>query len=430
MADFNFTQISNNNGFYNLFVESSINDAGTVTFEAIERTCESIGGDCLQIGTTTPPAAIFTGNGDGSTTFIVDRSSYGGFSGYNSAVFFSPSTNNAGTTVLAASAYNSGQLIVPGPTAVLSGSGGGSTNTVAYSSTPFSITLVDPNVPFDVNNLAATGEFVSAPTINNAGTVAFVAGQNGETGIYSTSSGGAITIADTSGPLSNFYVGGLYVTRNANPFSAYTLPTINDSGTVAFNAGLDTGGRGIFTGSGGDLTTIADTTSGRFTYFSSPTLNDSGTVAFNAGLTTGGSSIFTSSDGNLTTIADTSGSFNSFISDVAINEPGNVAFLADLDNGTTGIFTGSDSGFNEVIAVGDTLGGSTVTQLRISRNGLNDAGQIAFDAVLADGTQRVFRADPIAVPESGSSALFALAILGMVGIRWRRRMQFAKHARH
>ena len=430
MADFTFTPISNSNGPYKLFVESSINDAGTVAFEGIQSYCESIGGDCLQVGTTTPPAAIFTGNGNGSTTTIIDKSSYGGFSGYNSATFFAPSINNAGTTAFAASVYNSGQLVVPGPTAVLSGSGG-PINTVAYSSQPFSFALVNPNGnPNDFSNYGAAGNFVTAAIINNAGTVAYVKGQNGETGIYSTTRGGATTtIADTSGPLSNFYNGGFFVTRNANPFSAYTLPDINDQGTVAFNATLDTGGRGIFTGNGQQTTKIADTSEG-FTYFSSPSINDSGTLAFNAGLNTGDSAIFASTDGKLTTIADTSGSFSSFRSDVAINELGKVAFLADLDNNSRGLFTGSkDLGFKEVIAVGDTLGGSTVTQLRISRNGLNDAGQIAFDAVLADGSQSIFRAEPVPEPSDGIISVLALAIFSMVGYRWRRRIRFAKHTR-
>ena len=105
MADFTFTPISNSSGFYKLFVESSINDAGTVTFEGIQGYCTSIGGDCLQVGTTTPPGAIFTSNGNGSTTTIIDKSTDGGFSGYNSATFFAPSINNAGTTAFAASAY-------------------------------------------------------------------------------------------------------------------------------------------------------------------------------------------------------------------------------------------------------------------------------------------------------------------------------------
>lgn len=73
-------------------------------------------------------------------------------------------------------------------------------------------------------------------------------------------------IADNSGPFIDF----------GFPFG----PSINDSGTVAFAAFLNTGRRGVFTGSGGATTTIADSR-GLFDTFSPfVSLNDSGTVAF------------------------------------------------------------------------------------------------------------------------------------------------------
>jgi hypothetical protein len=47
------------------------------------------------------------------------------------------------------------------------------------------------------------------------------------------------------------------------PFSFFGDLALNDLGTVAFLAGLDAGGDGIFTGSGGPTTTIADTSGPR-----------------------------------------------------------------------------------------------------------------------------------------------------------------------
>ena len=72
----------------------------------------------------------------------------------------------------------------------------------------------------------------------------------------------------------------------SGPFGEFrTTPSLNNSGTVAFFAILDTGERGVFTGSGGPTTTIADE-GGRFIELppSSPSLNESGTVAFSARL--------------------------------------------------------------------------------------------------------------------------------------------------
>jgi len=443
MASFDFTPLSSSNELDGRFANPSINDTGTVTYEGFEGVCTTVGGDCLQTGTNTPPNAIYTTTSDGLTTKVVDRSSYDGFSGYNSGVFFSASTNNSGTTVSAVSGFNSGQLIAGGPSAVITRTDNGPINNVAYSGTTFGINLINPAAGFtDTGNLAAAGEFASAPSINNAGTVAYIAGHDGTVSLYTkTSYGTTTTIADTSANsnLKDFYLGGVDVQRGKGPFAAYTLPGLNDQGTVAFNADLKSGGKGIFSGNGGTLTTIADTTSGQFTKFSVASSNNNGQVAFDAGLADGGSALYISQGGKLTTLADTNGLFKDLTkSDVALNQKGQVAFLADLDNGTTAIFDGPDPIANKVISVGDKFGDYTVQALFISHDGLNDAGQIAFEATIVDGngnvTEQIFRADPNAnptpVPEPSSIPLLGVAILGMVAYRWRRRKQFAKQVQH
>ena len=69
------------------------------------------------------------------------------------------------------------------------------------------------------------------------------------------------------------------VADSSGPFNDVGLPVLNNSGTVAFGAGLDMGGSGIFTGSGGSTTTIVDT-SGPFADLRGYSLNNDGTVAF------------------------------------------------------------------------------------------------------------------------------------------------------
>ncbi len=192
----------------------------------------------------------------------------------------------------------------------------------------------------------------------------------------------------------------------------------NDQGTVAFYASLDSGGSGIFAGSGGALTTIADS-SGFLSGFGSPMLNDVGTVIFQADLDVGEQGIFTGSGGALTTVADTSGSFSEFGRGFGINNRGTVVFGASLDAGGTGIFTGSDPARDKVIATGDPLFGSTVTELNLGIFGMiNNSDQLAFFARLADGTEGVFRADlesePAPVPESAS--LLGLLTVGAIGV--------------
>lgn len=383
MAEFSFTRISDST--YSRYSAASINDNGTVAFEAFQ-TADS------------PPAAIISGSG-GPTTTVSDLT----ISGYNT--LFSPTINNAETTVFASAGFGFG-----GPrTGILSSSDG----TLAY------------NTPFSVGPSGyAGGNFVTAPTINNLGTVAYVAGENGLTSIKTYDNGVVTTIADSSGSISDFFVG-LNVGRGSGPFSIYTLPAINDRGTVAFNAGLDAGGSSIITGSSMELTTIADT-SGDISSFSSPVINNSQTVAFTATLDAGGSAIYTGEGGQLNTIADTNGLFGAFTSDTAFNDQGMVAFRAVLDDGGIGIFTGADPLGDKAIAVGDSLFGSTVTDVSIARNGLNEIGHIAFSATLADGTTAIARAEPVPEPSDGISVL-ALGFLFLLGWRWRQQKQSPRH---
>lgn len=146
------------------------------------------------------------------------------------------------------------------------------------------------------------------------------------------------------------------------------------------------------------MTTIVN-----FTSVSAPEINDAGVIAY----TEGGGLVRIWSAGTTTTIADTSGPFSS-IGSPALNNLGEVAFLADLDLGGKGIFTVS-SPAAKVIQTGGPLFGSTVTQLFFFR-GLDDAGQVAFKATLADGRQAIVRADPVvAVPVPEPSSLLLAA---------------------
>ncbi|MEQ9668693.1 DUF7453 family protein [Coleofasciculus sp. G2-EDA-02] len=210
-------------------------------------------------------------------------------------------------------------------------------------------------------------------TINNEGSVFF---HELYFGVFTSDGVNRTTIAERSGALEYF---------------SGTL-ALNNKGNVAFGAYFDDWGSGIFTGNGDSTTLIADT-NGLFRNFGTLSLNDSDTLAFAASLDDGSAGIFTSSNGSITTIADTSGLFSGF-SNAAINNNGDVAFGAGLDTGESGIFTGTDPVADKVITIGDPLFGSTVTSLRFSNKGFNDAGQFAFFAELADGSSGIFRADP------------------------------------
>jgi len=210
--------------------------------------------------------------------------------------------------------------------------------------------------------------------INDQGTVAFRAIVNtpAVVGVFTGSGGAITTIAD----------------RTSGSFLDFGTPAINNEGTVAFYAFLGPGETGIFTASGGTITTIADT-SGLFSEIgngwpSNPAINDQGTVVFRASLRSGGDGIFASSGGVINTIADTNGPFSDFFyaASPAINNEGTVVFSAALDNGNEGIFASSGGAITTIAA--ETSGPNSCFYGGVPL--INNRGTVAFKAPLDTGS--------------------------------------------
>ena len=110
--------------------------------------------------------------------------------------------------------------------------------------------------------------------------------------------------------------------------------------------------------------------------------------------------IFVGSGGQVRTVVDSSGPFFNFLSSghPAINDKGQVAFFGILDNFQIGLFVGPDPVADRVILIGDPLDGSTVIGLSVFREYLNNAGQLVFTVLLADGRTEIIRADPVRKP--------------------------------
>src|SRR5262245_59247215 len=139
--------------------------------------------------------------------------------------------------------------------------------------------------------------------------------------------------------------------------------SINAQGAVAFIGNLNAGGQGVFTGNGGPLTTIVDTNQGfgsfgPFANFGGQvSINDNGTVAFFGQFQAGGAGIFSGRGGPLTLLADTSGVLSGIVGTAAINNQGTVAFVAGFRaSGRQGILT-SDHGTLITIADSGSFAG-------------------------------------------------------------------------
>ena len=353
------------------------------------------------------------------------------------------------------------------------------------------------------NMIDNTGPFTEFDSLalNNFGVVAFAANVlNNNAGVYRTDGVNVTTVADTTGPLELlsfidmndagqvafsaldpfvFNIWGIYrgdgnsvvtlADHTSWPFSEGTgqrieiwqLPSINNSGAVAFSAtggirGI-TAGSGIFSGTGGNLTTIAHAAGldGPAYYFTSTAeINSVGNVAFvgqsvvpdpisvlhRAG-------IFVGNGGTTTTVIAPGGAYDidttryfgfndegvvataaireegtdvlridgasveviagpyEDVHEVGLNNGGEVAFLAEFAPNTDGIFTGPDPLADRVIAEGDPLFGSTLLELKPSffsnnkwMDGPNESGQIAFRYKLADGREGIALATPAVDP--------------------------------
>jgi PKD repeat protein len=208
--------------------------------------------------------------------------------------------------------------------------------------------------------------------INTSGTVAFRADlRAGGAGVFTGKGGAVTTIADSS------------------RFSYLGDPVMTDAGAVVFWGRTNDGVEGIFASTGGVISTIVDNT-GEFASFGIlPSINASGSVAFSAYRDDNSSGVFLASGGVITTIADSSGAFSLFLPQVSINDKGTIVFSGILKDGRRGIFTGPDPVLNKVVVVGDQLFGGTVMDVAFFR-GLNNNNEIAFDYTLDTKVNGIF----------------------------------------
>ncbi|MBE3100271.1 MAG: PEP-CTERM sorting domain-containing protein [Planctomycetes bacterium] len=265
----------------------------------------------------------------------------------------------------------------------------------------------------------------SDPALNASGQAAFQAGLTGT----SDGSTGGIFRGDGSTTTAIAREKWAAPGTGGGTFAYLSYPALNASGQAAFYAELtgtsDGSSVGLFRGDGSTTVAIArekwaapGTGGGTFWYFSSAALNASGQAAFYASLTgtSDGSTqgIFRGDGSTLTAIARQKwaapgtggGTFSSFGSP-ALNASGQAAFYADLTGtagGTAdnvGIFLADEQERIVAVRKGDALEGSTVTAVGIlggldagGRSGLNDYGQVAYYAHLADGHYGVFLFTP------------------------------------
>ncbi len=381
------------NGTFSFFTDPILNNAGQIAFRSA--LTGTTGGALDDFG-------IY--RADGTTLTLIQREF--AFLGSLSNLSFPARFNDAGQVLYTATFT---PLFSTPIAQIRLGSDGGATTVIAAE---------DDAAP-DGNGTFSS--FDSGSALNASGQVAFSAlltgtagGTTDNAGIF-LGSGTAVTQVARAGQAAP---------DGNGSFSGFNFAELNASGQVAFQGfftgttGGITDNAGIFIGSGAAITQIARAGqpapdgNGSLSGLDNPVLNTSGQVAFSALLTgtAGGtnddSGIFLGSGGVVTQIAregqaapDGNGLFSSLGQIPALNAAGQIAFTASLTataGGTTddqGLFIADGFDTVQIARKGKAFAGSTISFLSIgdsttstARNGINDAGQVAYSTFLTDGS--------------------------------------------
>lgn len=230
-----------------------------------------------------------------------------------------------------------------------------------------------PSKSFTLTLIADTSDRFSdftpyVASINDHGVVAFQAAlRQGGTGVFTGQGGPIVTVADTTG--------GLFA-------SFYSHPDIDNNNSLSVYAEWLSGVQGVLVVREGRMSAMADTTSsfaciGPLGPTMSATANDQGAVAFRADMKSGGHGVFTATDGSIITVAD-SRLFREFHGLPVINSQGTVVFRADREEGQ-GIYASSGGALH---TIADT---SHLFEHLGSFPFVNDAGTVVFSATLKTG---------------------------------------------
>lgn len=225
-----------------------------------------------------------------------------------------------------------------------------------------------------LGDLAGIGP--AGPAMNDAGWIGLRATRgDGGAGMYLYGEGQRVTIAETGW------------------FSSFEgLPVVNRRGSVVIRANHPDGGQGIYLHRAGVLQPVVETGAvfqalGRF-----PDLDDDDAVVFAALRRDGRSGVHWAAGGWVDTVMGSGAGYTVFRG-ALIGGTGSVVGIASTEDTPLGVFGGPDPVRDRVVAVGDTLFGSTVTDLALNPVSGNQAGQLAIRLTLASGVQRIVRAD-------------------------------------
>jgi hypothetical protein len=228
------------------------------------------------------------------------------------------------------------------------------------------ITYTDIADTFNGSDNSQLGFF---PAINNAGQIAY-------TNLSTTTVEHVYLAPASPGPA-------LTILDGATGYNSFTSLSLNNTGTVAFGARYTTGpgapANGLFTGSGGALSTVADATTSIRPYSTgeTPRINDNGQLSFVGNAAT--QVIATKTGNTFATVVANDGHQFEFLYDDAINNAGQVAFNTDdyINSTNNGAFVYRYTPGAGLITVSRAASTTSVA--------INDNGFVAFQAAGGSG---------------------------------------------
>ena len=295
---------------------------------------------------------------------------------------------------------------------------------------------------FNPSNPAYASLNRSGASVNSAGTVVFPAYlTNGTLAVFASRGGPLIPLIDNTGKYTQFI--------STNVTSLWPGAVINDSGTVAVIGHLADGNAELLSISRTGAATVVARTSAAFPDFDLPAINTSGRIAWVGTLPSGFHSLLTGQPGDplVTTLfsgllppadswqigipaftdrggaaffgihdkGDTGGYYTirpgaapvAIVSSttpgfkpvlggvdlIGMNSAGRVAFLSGPSANGRAIFTGP-AAEDRLIGTGDTLFGSTVDAVALSRGCIDEFGRVVFSYALRDGRRGIAVSSP------------------------------------
>lgn len=393
------------------FSQTAVNDAGVLAFGA------QLSPGSLQYG-------ILRSGASPSAMTLHARTGLGGpWEGLLApSIFREPSLNPAGQT-----AFVSG----------LSGTNGGTSNSLAVmrGEAAGGTTLIAQNGDAVPGGGATYALYVKVPALNGAGQVAFLA----TTSFYGTSmallrgDGESLTVMLKTGTV----VPGL---GTVTGFGLAEEVAICDDGDVVLPVGVSRGTSygGVIRVDGAGATDVimrvgdpVPNYPGTFRGLDRHVAaNRAGLVAFSGSITTNSNTIVTAIFRATSAVVASGdaipGGGATFLAmdgePVSINSMGQVAFRARLSDGRSGIFLSDPvDGLRTVALGGQAFCGSSFSKLQFAgtstingvldmdRNGLNDAGEVAFHFDLADGREGIALWSSLPKPNAGPGLIEPVA---------------------